>query len=77
MPIKRTELLVTQGKCDFLTQLVRLFHTSTPLRSVELSKEKGSWMGGGGGGGGGESATISLICQTIPNFHTSEKCRTK
>ena len=75
MLIKRTELLVTQGKCDiklnysildystlphirevwnqvkndkgFLTggkvrqypYFVRLFHSSTPLRSVELSKE--------------------------------------
>ena len=25
----------------------------------------------------GESATISLLCQTFPHFHTSEKCGTK
>ena len=41
------------------------------LRSVELSKEWQAvhdW---------GESATTSVLCQTIPHFHTSEKCRTK
>ena len=50
---------------------VRLFHTSTPLRSVELSKE---WQGVHDWG---NCATLSLLCQTIPHFHTSEKCGTK
>ena len=50
---------------------VGLFHTSTPLRSVELSKELQ------GVSACGKSATISLLCQTFPHFHTSEKCGTK
>ena len=50
---------------------VRLFHTSTPLRSVELSKE---WQRVCDKG---KSVTLSLLCQTFPHFHTSEKCRPK
>ena len=49
----------------------RLFHTSTPLRSMELSKELQ------GVSACGKSATISLLPQTFPHFHTSEKCGTK
>ena len=59
------------GKVRHYPDFVRLFHTSTPLRSVELSKEWQAvhdW---------GRSATISFLCQTIPHFHTSEKCGTK
>ena len=62
---------MTMGKVWYYPNFVRLFHTSKPLRSVELSKEwqrVHDW---------GESATISLLCQTIPHFHTSEKCGTK
>ena len=51
---------------------VRLFHISTPLRSVELREE---WQGVHDCE---KSATISgLLCQTIPHFHTSEKGGTK
>ena len=63
--------LMTGGKVQQYPYFVRLFHTSTPLRSVELSEEWQTvhdWR---------ESATLSLLCQTIPHFHTSEKCRTK
>ena len=59
------------GKVWHYPYFVRLFHTSTPLRSVELSKELQ------GVSACGESATISLLCHTIPHFHTSEKCGTK
>ena len=50
---------------------VGLFHTSRPLRSVELSKELQ------GISACEKSATISLLCQTFPHFHTFEKCGTK
>ena len=62
---------MNEWKVRQYSYFVRLFHTSRPLRSVELGKEWQAvhdW---------GESATISLLCQTIPHLHTSEKCRTK
>ena len=45
--------------------------TSTPLRSVELSKEWQRFRDQG------KSVTLSLLCQTFPHFHTSKKCETK
>ena len=37
---------MTRGKVWHYPYFVRLFHTSTPLKSVELSKEwQGSWLG--------------------------------
>ena len=46
---------------------VRVFHTSSPLRSVELSKERQRLLGWG------KSAKkcdiiLTLLCQTIPHF---------
>ena len=63
---------VTRGKVWDYPDFVRLFHTSTPLRSVEQSKEwqlGGLWLR--------KSVTLSWLCQTIPYFQTSDKCRTK
>ena len=62
---------MTGGKVRQYPYFVRLFHTSAPLRSVELSKE---WQGVSACG---KSVTLSLLCQTFPHFHTSEKCGTK
>ena len=54
----------------YCPDFVRLFHTSTTLRSVERSKVRRGvhdwekvWL------------TISSVCQTIPYFHSSQKCR--
>ena len=78
-PLRSMELRLVKNDKGFMTggnarqypYFVRLFHISTPLRSVELSEE---WQGVYDWGKGG---TISLLCQTIPHFHTSEKCGTK
>ena len=45
--------------------------SSTLLRGVEVEKKDKAFMTGG------KCATISLLCRTIPHFHTSEKCGTK
>ena len=50
---------------------VGLFHSSTPLRSVKLGKERQRFRDQG------KRVTLSLLCQTFPHFHTSEKCGTK
>ena len=54
----------------YCPDFVGLFHTSTTLRSVERRKERQGvrdwekvWL------------TISSVCQTIPYFHSSQKCR--
>ena len=63
---------MTGGKVRQYPHFVRLFHTSTPLWSVELSKE---WQGVHDLGGGGEVRQYPyFVWQTIPHFHTSEKC---
>ena len=51
------------------TDFVKLFHTSTPLKSVELSKERQRLLGRG------KSAKtcdiiLTLLCQTIPHSFT-------
>ena len=58
---------MTGGKVRQYPYFVRLFHPSTPLRSVELSKE---WLRFRDQG---KRVTLSWLYQTIPHFYTSEK----
>ena len=71
---------MTGGKVRQYPHFVRLFHTSTPLRSVELSKE---WQGvhdlGGGGGEGDNILTLSakLFPTSTPLRSVSNEVRSE